>query len=256
MLTAITRAVSPTIGNCELTFLERQPIDVEKAAQQHRAYEECLTELGVRVISLAAEPELPDSVFVEDTAVVVNELAVMTRPGAASRRPEVESIAAVLSKYRPLEFITPPATLEGGDVLRVERTLFVGASGRTNREGIRQLQDILEPYGYEVRTVNLNGCLHCKSACSYLGRNTIVANRAWVQDSPFESFEVIDVAPTEPSAANALAIGDVVLLPNSFPETRARLEAHGFHVETLDVSELQKAEAGLTCSSVIFESEI
>ncbi len=252
MLTAITRAVSPKIGNCELSYLPRQPIDVARAIEQHQAYERCLTELGVSVISLPAEPDLPDSVFVEDTAVVVDEVAVMTRPGAASRQPEVESVAAALAPYRPLQFMRAPATLDGGDVLRIGSIFYVGETARTNREGILQLRELLEPYGYQVKAATVTGCLHLKSGVSYLGRSTILVNRSWVDAAQFAGCDVIDVHPYEPWAANALVVGEVVLLPSSFPRTRALLEGRGFHTRALDVSELLKAESGLTCSSIIF----
>ena len=256
MLTAITRAVSPAIVNCELTFLARQPIDLSKACDQHRAYEQLLEKLGARVISLPAEPALPDSMFVEDPAIVLDELAVMLPLGTESRRPEASSLAQALSKFRKLEYVTPPATLEGGDVLRIGRTLFAGLSSRTNAEGIRQLTAILAPHRYEVVAVPVTGCLHLKSAVTHLGRNTLLANRAWFDPAPFAgyNYDWIDVAPEEPHAANALALNNTVIFPASFPHTRARTEAAGFHVTPLDISELQKAESGLTCSSLIFNS--
>jgi len=254
-MTAITRAVSPSLGDCELTYLPRQRIDVPKARQQHRAYEQCLTQLGICVIRLAVEPEMPDAVFVEDTAVVVDEVAVITRPGAVSRQREVESVAAALSAYRPLKFLHAPATLDGGDVMRIGRTLYVGATARTNREGIDQLRRLLEPYGYEVRIIEVRGCLHLKSGCSYVGRNTLLVNRTWVEIPAREEFDVIEVHPTEPWAANALLIGDTIVFPSGFPRTRLLLQERGFQIRTVDVSELQKAEAGVTCMSIIFESD-
>jgi dimethylargininase len=253
MLTAITRAVSPAIVNCELTFVARQPIDLSKACEQHRAYEQLLEKLGARIISLPGEPNLPDSMFVEDPAIVLDELAVILPLGTQSRRPEAASLAEALSKFRRIEYVTPPGTLEGGDVLRIDRKLFVGLSSRTNTEGIRQLAAILAPHRYEVISVPVTGCLHLKSAVTYLGQNTLLANRAWFDAKPFAGYDWIDVAPEEPHAANALALGDTVIFPASFPLTRARLESRGFQVALLDVSELQKAESGLTCSSLLFE---
>ena len=254
MLTAITRGVSLRLGDCELSFLPRQPIDIAEAMQQHHAYEQCLGELGVRVISLSAKAELPDAVFVEDPAVVVDEIAIITSMGTDKRQQEVDSVAAALSSFRPLKFLSYPARLEGGDVMRISRTLYVGASSRTNRAGIDQLEEILLTYDYQVRAVDVKECLHLKTGCSYLGRNTILANRSWVDIAPIKEFEVIDVPPAEPWSANTLVIGDVVLLPSCFPQTRALLEKRGFHVRTLDVSELMKAEAGLTCLSIIFDA--
>ena len=252
MLTAITRAVSQSINNCELTFHLQQRIDVARAASQHKAYEELLRELGVRVISLPEERDLPDAVFVEDAAVVVDEVAIMTQMGAASRRAEIESLARALSEYRPVEYMESPATLDGGDVMRIGRALFVGASSRTNADGIDQLSDLIAPYGYEVKAVEMQGCLHLKSGCSYVGGNSILINRSLIDARQFEGFELIDVPATEPNAANALLIDDVVIIPASFPETRGMLEGRGFSVRTVDVSELQKAEGGVTCKSLIF----
>jgi dimethylargininase len=254
MLTAITRAVSPAIVNCQLSFIPRQPINLELANAQHHAYEQLLEKLGVRVHSLPAEPTLPDSMFVEDPAIVLDELAVIFPLGTDARRPEAASLAETLSKFRKLEYITLPGIVEGGDVLRVGRTLYVGLTKRTNAEGLRQLAAILAPHHYEVIPVPVTGCLHLKSAATRLGRGTLLANRALFDPSPFSSFAWINVDPSEPQAANALALFDTVIFPASFPRTRARIEAAGFHVTTLDISELQKAESGLTCSSLIFHS--
>jgi dimethylargininase len=253
MLTAITRAVSPAIVNCELTFVARQPIDLCRAREQHRAYEQLLEKLGASVISLPAEADLPDSMFVEDPAIVLDELAVILPLGTESRRPEAASLARALSKFRKIEYVTSPGTLEGGDVLRIDRRLFVGLSSRTNAEGIRQLSAILTPHRYQVISVAVTGCLHLKSAVTYLGRNSLLANPDWFDTKPFTSYNWIDVASEEPHAANALALRDTVIFPASFPLTRARLESRGFHVTLLDISELQKAESGLTCSSLLFE---
>lgn len=253
MLTAITRAVSPAIVHCELTFVSRQPIDLAKAQQQHRAYEQLLRSAGARVVSLPAEPALSDSMFVEDPAIVLDELAVILPLGTDSRRAEGTTLALALAKFRKLAYVQLPGTAEGGDVLRIGRKLYAGLSTRTNAEGIRQLIAILAPHGYEVTTVPVTGCLHLKSAVTHIGRNTLLANRAWLDTTPLSGCDWIDVAPEEPHAANALVLGDTVILPASFPRTRARLEAAGFHVTPLDISELQKAESGLTCSSLLFE---
>jgi dimethylargininase len=253
MLTAITRAVSPGIVHCELTFVARQPIDLAKAEQQHRAYQELLENCGARVITLPAEPALPDSMFVEDPAIVLDELAIILPLGSETRRAEAASIAQALAKFRKLACVHLPGTVEGGDVFRVGGRLFAGVSRRTNAEGIRQLASIVAPYGYKVVSVAVTGCLHLKSAVTYIGRNTLLANRGWFDTKPFSDFEWIDVAPEEPHAANALRIGGALIFPASFPRTRARLETRGFRVTPLDISELQKAESGLTCSSLLFD---
>jgi dimethylargininase len=256
MLTAITRAVSPGLADCELTFLARQRIDVAKAIEQHQRYEERLARLGARkIVQLPPDPGLPDSVFVEDTAIVLDELAVITRLGAASRRAETALVAESLSAHRPLRFIQPPATIEGGDVMRVDRTLYVGLSPRTNRAGVDQLRAFVEPYGYRVDTIEAPGCLHLKTACAYLGQQTMLANRRWINVQSLSEFTLIDVPEDEPWAANTLTIGEMVLLAEGFPRTQAMLEERGFKTQTIDISELRKAEAGLTCLSVIFESD-
>ena len=253
-LTAITREVSSSINDCELSFHGRQQIDVTKAIAQHKAYQDCLTYLGAKIVSLPCEPALPDAVFVEDTALVLDEVAVIANMGAPSRRPEARSLAEALSHYRPRKFLVEPATLDGGDVLRIDRSIFVGLSRRTNREGIEQLSELLRPYGYQVQPVDVRGCLHLKSACSYLGDNTILVNRSWIDAERLRGFELLDVPEEEPAAANVLLLNVIVIMPASFPRTRALLETRGFRVRTIDVSELQKAEAGVTCCSLVFNT--
>jgi dimethylargininase len=255
VLTAITRAVSPALAQCELTFVERHPIDLVKAQAQHTAYEHLLANLNIHVHSLAAEPALPDSMFVEDPAIVLDELAVILPLGTKSRQPEAESLARALAPFRKLHHITAPAAIEGGDILRIDRTLYVGQTTRTNAEGTRQLAAILAPHNYKVVPVPVTGCLHLKSAVTYLGRNTLLANREWFANAPFANFQWIEVDPTEPHAANALAIAETVIFPASFPKTRARIESTGFSITPIDISELQKAESGLTCSSLIFTTK-
>jgi len=254
MLTAITRAVSPGLAECELSFIERLPINMDKAREQHHEYEKALGALGANVISLAAEPELPDAMFVEDPAIVLDELAVVFPLGTETRRKEAASLAKAIAPFRKIAYVTLPGTVEGGDILRVGKRLFVGLTARTNQEGIQQLRGIVQPYGYEVIAVPVTGCLHLKSAVTHLGNNVLLANRAWFDTAPFGGFEWIDVDPNEPNAGNALALNGTVLFPASFPKTRRRIEASGFRLFSLDIAELQKAESGLTCSSLIFEA--
>ena len=255
MLTAITRAVGPRIGDCQLTYLERQSINAEKAMREQREYEKCLEEIGVRVISLPSEPSLPDAVFVEDTAVIVDEVAVIAAMGAATRRQEVVSMADVLSRYRPLEFINHNGTLEGGDVVQVGRRLYVGISTRTNYDGVVQLREILQRYDYEVIDVEVPGCLHLTTGCTYIGRNTLLVNKSWVNTARLADCEIIDTDPMEPWAANALLAGDTVVVSTSHPKTKGKLMARGFIVKSVDIAELEKAEAGLTCMSLLFNDK-
>ncbi len=254
MLTAITRAVSPALPQCELSFIARQPIDFAKANAQHHTYQNLLGSQGAWVISLPAEPDLPDSMFVEDPALVLDELAVIFPLGTDSRRPEAATVAAALASFRKLEFVQLPGTIEGGDILRLGRKLFVGRTARSNSEGLAQLTRIVAPHGYQVIGVPVTGCLHLKSAVTALANNTLLANRAWFDTSSFAGYDWVDVDPSEPHAGNALAIGDTIIFPASFERTRSRIAARGFHVTSLDISELQKAESGLTCSSLIFET--
>jgi dimethylargininase len=250
---AFTRDVSDAIVRCELTHLARQPIDLARARAEHRAYEARLAALGCDVRRLAAAPDLPDAVFVEDTAVVVGEVAVLARPGAASRRPELASMAEALAPLRPIVRVEAPGTLEGGDVLRVGRTLFVGRSSRTNDAGFAALRATLAPYGYDVRQVPVHGCLHLKSAVTEVGGRRLVVNRAWVDADAFAGYDLVDVDPAEPFAANALRVGGTVIQGAQFPRTRARLAARGVEVEPVDLSELAKAEGGVTCCCVILD---
>lgn len=253
MRVAITRGVSPSIGRCELTHLEREAIDFDVAREEHSRYERCLADLGCEVQNLPAEPELPDSVFVEDTAVVFDELALLTRPGAESRRPEIPGIAAALGRYRPLAHIAGPGTLDGGDVLVLDHEVFVGRSSRTNDEGVRQVRDILAPFGYAVTGVRVSGCLHLKSAVGRVAPDTLLFNRSWVDGTAFGDMRFIDVDPGEPRAAGALLIADTVVYPERFKRTLERLDHAGIRTTTVKLSELAKAEGGVTCCSMVFE---
>lgn len=251
MRTALTREVPATIVNCELTHLTREPIDFALAVEQHRQYERVLAELGCTIRRLPPLPDLPDSVFVEDTAVVLPEMTVITRPGAASRRPEVKSVADAMSQYRQLAFIESPGTLDGGDVLIVGRTIYVGASTRTNADGIRQLAQLASPHGYTVRALTTSGCLHLKSAVTQVAEDAILVNPDWVDVSAFGEMRRIEVHPDEPFAANSLWIDASVVYPGGFDETSARLSKAGIDLRIVETSELQKAEGGVTCCSLI-----
>jgi dimethylargininase len=251
-LIALTRDVSPRLAHCELTHLSRNSIDVERARDQHLRYEDVLRSLGCEVRRVAAEPDLPDGVFVEDTAVVLDELAVIARPGAASRRGEVGSVAAALAPHRACRALEEPATLDGGDVLVVGRSVFVGLSTRTNREGAAQLGAALLPFGYSVLPLAVESCLHLKTAATRVAPSTVLLNPAWVDARAFRAFDLIEVHPDEPWGANALAVGPGVVHAAAFPRTGERLREHGLDVRALDVSELAKAEGGVTCCSLVF----
>jgi dimethylargininase len=250
---AITRPVSASLAQCELTHLAREPIDVHRAGAQHAAYEQLLGSLGATLVRVGAAPELPDAVFIEDTAVVLDEMAVVTRPGAASRRPETAGVASALEAYRALSTIKAPATLDGGDVLRLGRTLYVGKSGRTNESGIEQLGRLAAPFGYEVVPVGFSECLHLKSAVTALAGDTLLMNPAWASPDAFPGTEILLVDEREPYAANALRIADTIVFPTHHPRTCERLVARGLRVAPVECDELAKAEGAVTCCSLVFE---
>ena len=249
---AVTRPVSLALLRCELTHLARTPIDIDRAREQHAAYEQALSRMGCRLERVPEAPMLADSVFVEDTAVVLDEIAVVTRPGAPSRRAETDSVADVLGRYRRIAGIAAPATLDGGDVLRVNRTLYVGLSGRSSRSGIEQLAGHVAPLGYRVEAVSVHGCLHLKSAVTVVGPETVLVNPQFVATEPFRGLEWIEVDPAEPLGANALLLGDEVIYPASKPRTAERLRRRGLVVCEVDVSELERAEGAVTCCSLVF----
>jgi len=264
MFLAFTRAVPPSITRCELTHLAREPIDYARAVAEHEQYEAALRGLGCRVERLPDAPDLPDSVFVEDAAVVLDDVAVIARPGAESRRPEVEAMAAALRPHRPLVFIEAPGTLDGGDVLVTAEKVFVGISGRTNEDGVRQLAAALEPRGFEVVSIPVSGCLHLKSAVTAVslppkggrygnreGRGVLVVNPKWVDVSYFQEFDLIEVDPSEPAAANVLRVGASVICADEHAKTRRKLESRGFGTHPVPAGELAKAEGGVTCCSVM-----
>jgi dimethylargininase len=251
MITAITREVSPRLNECEITHIERTPIDLEIARTQHHEYINLLKAVGCDVIELPAEADLPDSVFVEDTAFILPEAAVITRPGADSRKPETESIIRALSPFIKLIRVREPATVDGGDVLVLGKNIYVGLSSRSNEIAIQQLNELLCDAGYKVIGVELHDCLHLKSAVSRVDEKTLLINKGWVDIKYFEGFELIEVDSSEPYAANCLPIGDAIIFPTAFPETQAKLEGRGYKVVTVDVSELAKAEGAVTCCSLI-----
>ena len=249
---AITRSVSSALNDCELSHLARSAIDVAMAREQHAAYEQALRDLGCEVHRLPEQPALPDSVFVEDVAIVLDEVAIATRPGAPSRRPEVATIAAVLAEWRDVVHVTAPATLDGGDVLRVGRTLYVGASARSNAEGIARLAEALAPYGYRVESVPMRDCLHLKTAVTQVDDDLLLLNPAWVDPARFAGCRWLPVDAAEPHAANALRVGDAVIYPTSHPRTADVLRRAGIELRHVEMSETEKAEGGVTCCSLVF----
>jgi dimethylargininase len=254
MKIAITRQVSPAINQCELTHIAREPIDYERACAQHKQYEDALCSLGLNVITLDAEADLPDSVFVEDVALVLDECAIMLNPGASSRRPEVASVEKALAVYRDIFRVQPPGTVDGGDILRVDRTIYIGLSSRSTEDAIEQIKAILEPRNYRVQGVNVTSCLHLKSAVTQISEDTLLINPEWIPKKAFPGMRFIEVDPSEPYAANAVLVDDAVIYPSSFPKTKAKLEWKGINLLIVDADELAKAEGAVTCCSLIFNA--
>jgi len=252
---AFTRAVSPMLAECELTHLERVAIDYPKADAQHAAYEQALMDSGFEVVRLPELREDPDAVFVEDTAILLGGRAVITRPGAASRAGETESTAAGLAPEFELHRIER-GFVDGGDVLRIGRTLYVGLSTRTDAEGIAALRDAVAPLGYEVVQTELRNCLHLKTGATFAGTDAhgtpvLLYNERAVDPRQFAGVDAMPVDDGEPAAANCLRVGERLILPAGNPRTAGLLRDRGFRVTEVDVSELQKAEAGVTCMSLI-----
>lgn len=255
MSTAFTRAVSTRLADCALTHLERRPIDPARAIAQHVAYEVALVDAGCNIVRLPDLPDHPDGVFVEDTAILLGGDAIATRPGAPSRAGEVDSTVAGLDPHFRVHRLAA-GTLDGGDVLRIERTLYVGLSSRTDAAGAAALAELVAPLGYRLVTVAPAKCLHLKTAVTFAGRDhsgrpTILVNSDWVDPGLFEGVHALEVA--EPSAANCVRVGDTLILPRGNPHTAERLAARGFNLVEVNVSELQKAEAGVTCMSLVSE---
>ncbi|HXD10755.1 MAG TPA: arginine deiminase family protein [Anaerolineales bacterium] len=254
MRLAITRDVSPRFSECELTHIDRTPIDVAVAQSQHHGYVQALKELRCAVLELPAESDLPDSVFVEDTAVILPEVALITQPGADSRKPEIKSIARALRPYRELVCIESPGSVDGGDVLVLGKNIYVGLSTRSNQAAVDQMNQLLGQYGYKSIGMETHDCLHLKSAATRVDDKTLLINRKWVDAQNFEGFEFIDIDVSEPFAANCLPLGNSIIFPAAFPRTGAKLLARGYELKLVAVDELAKAEGAVTCCSLIVDN--
>ena len=256
MLTAMTREINAAMDSCELTFLLRDKIDMDLAKQQHQQYQSVLSSLGCEIVIVSTESNLADSVFIEDTAVVLDEIAVLCRPATALRGQEVAGVKDVLQQYRTLASIQSPGTLEGGDLLRVGNIIYAGLSTRSNQSGIEQLRYIVADYGFSVESVETKKCLHLKSAVSEVAPGVLLINSDWISRSVFKNYELIDVDKEEAHAANALLVDQKVIYPSSFPRTLEKLVNAGLDVTQVNVSELQKAEGAVTCCSLIFKMSL
>ena len=251
-LVAITHVPSPLLERGERTYVDEAPVDHALSLRQHAAYSDALRACGAEVVTLDANRDLPDSVFVEDTAIVLDEIAVMMSMGAESRRGEPPAIEATLRRYRPIDRVRLPATIDGGDVVRAGRTLYVGVSPRTNAAGVDALREAVRAYGYAVIGVPVLKCLHLKTACSALPDGSLLVNREWIDVRPLSPAQLVDVPVNEPWAGDVLVIGERIIASDAFPETAKLLEGRGFQVVPVAVSEFAKVEGGVTCLSLVF----
>ena len=234
------------------THVTRVAIDHNLALRQHAAYCQVLRDCGVDVVTLDVNRGLPDGTFVEDTAVVFDEAAVLTSMGVEARRPELAGIEPELRKYRALHRIDPPANLEGGDVLRVGRTFLVGLSARTNHAGLEAFEAIVRRYGYRVQPVPVRDCLHLKTACTALPDDTLLVNPSWLDAEPLREFRIVHVGNIEPWGANTLPVNGMIIIAAANVRTADLLGRRGFAVRTVDLSEFAKAEGCVTCLSLVF----
>jgi dimethylargininase len=248
---ALTHAPSPRMQHCQRTYLPWADVDGELAAAQHAGYCRSLADCGALVRVLNVSPDEPDAVFLEDTAIVLGEFAILCPMGAATRRREPAAMATLLAEYRELKHIQRPAMIEGGDVLRLGRTLLVGQSARTNPAGIAALHRVVAPHGYDVRTVKTAGCLHLKTACTALPDGRLLINPNWIDRAALADFELVSVPAGEPFAANTLPLGEKIILPAEHPQTAALLGQLGWQAVCVELSELLKAEGGVTCLSLL-----
>ncbi|MFL5244178.1 MAG: dimethylarginine dimethylaminohydrolase family protein [Gemmataceae bacterium] len=251
---ALTHIPSPEMDAGQRTHVARTAIHFERAVAQHQDYCRLLHRSGVKVKTLEVNRDFPDSVFIEDTALVLGEVAVLASMGTESRRGEVAGIEPELRKHREVERIEWPARLEGGDVLLVGRTLLVGVSSRSNRAGISALTGVVNRHGYRVLPVPVHGCLHLKTACTALPDNSLLMNPAWLESEYLEGFDCITVPEQEPRAANVLPIGNQVCMPAAHHRTAVLLRDRGFEVAIVDLSEFAKAEGGITCLSLLINA--
>jgi dimethylargininase len=248
---AITHVPSPNMQHCQLTHRTRAPIDYGRAVRQHEEYCRVLRGCGAGVLTLDANRDLPDCAFIEDTAIVFDEVAVLTTMGTESRRAEPAGVEPVLREYRGVRRVEAPATIEGGDVLRVGRTLLVGLSSRTNRAGVDALEAVVRRYGYDVVPVPVRGCLHLKSACTALPDQSLLLNPDWLDGAALRGFRWVRVPDEEPDAANVALVGSGVCVAASHPRTADRIRQLGFDVRPIDLSEFAKAEGCVTCLSIL-----
>ncbi|MCP4107784.1 MAG: amidinotransferase [Desulfobacteraceae bacterium] len=224
----------------------------ELLVTQHEAYIQTLRHLGLDIVVLESQTDYPDAYFVEDTAVVTPDVAVITNPGAMSRKGEEETIEPVLARYRKTVRIRPPGTVDGGDVLMVGTHFFIGISERTNKEGASQLGAVLEEYGNTWTSVKIGEGLHLKSSINYVGRNTMLVTGEFADIDEIRGYDKIITEKSEEYAANTLLVNDTLIMPRGFPGVKRKLDTLGLEIIELDASEIRKMDGGLTCMSLRF----
>jgi dimethylargininase len=249
---AVTRKPCKNFARGLTTTVSDEPADYALMVKQHAAYLEALTAAGLEVVVLEPLPEFPDAHFVEDTAVVTRDVAVITNPGAAARRGEEDAIAPVLAEFRKVERIQAPGTVDGGDVLQVGNHFFIGLSERTNQQGAEQLGRILQSYGNTWTPVAVGAGLHFKSGVNYVGRNTLLVTNDFAHNEQLKGYDQIITESPEEYAANTLLVNEHLLMPAGFPRTRKQLEVLGLKIIELEISEVRKMDGGLTCMSIRF----
>jgi len=249
---AIARKPGKNFTRGLTTTISVTPPRYELLLQQHETYLETLKSCGLGVTILDPLPDYPDAYFVEDTAVVTSDVAVITNPGAATRKGEVESMVPVLAGFRKIERILAPGTVDGGDVLQMGSHFFIGLSERTNKEGAGQLGRILESFGNTWATVEVGAGLHFKSSVNYVGQNTLLVTPDFAEHVELRGYDKIVLENAEAYAANTLLVNEHLLIPAGFPATRQKLEVLGFKIIELETSEVRKMDGGLTCMSIRF----
>jgi len=253
-LIALVRPPTASIEAGLRTHIGRSSIDFARAQEQHINYVSALRDAGAQIVALSEAEHLPDAVFIEDTALVLDSLAVMAHSAAQSRRAEAPTVAGALSNYCCLAHLPEGACFDGGDALVIDRTVYLGLTQRTNQPAIDFLKRLLRQYYYETVPVPVTGCLHLKSAVTSLGGNLLLINPQWVPREAFAKHQQIDVAKDEPMGANALCVGNRLLMSASYPQTVKRVEAHGLEPKLIDIGEFHKAEGGLTCLSILLQA--
>jgi dimethylargininase len=247
---AVVRPVPSSYDRCVRINVEK--IDVKFARLQHKEYCGILQKLGLNLIWIEGDDSLPDSCFVEDTAVIFGEKAVICNMSVKSRAPETFGVAKVLKKLKQVCYTRPPAMIDGGDVLKVEDRVFVGLSLRTNREAVGQIRQVLKDTNLQIVPVKLRNLLHLKSACTYLGDNYVILSRGHFDTHVLSGLSKIIVPKDEEYVADCLAINRTVLMAKGYPKTKRLIENEGFQVEELEMSEFRKGEGALTCLSIIW----